>query len=40
MMIEKVSETIRESCGVGINEKIVMGFSGGADSVCLLEILG
>jgi len=39
MLSDRVSENLKEKCGINIQEKIVLGFSGGADSICLLDIL-
>ena len=39
MMIKKVREYIKEHCMIREREKIVVGISGGADSVCLLFVL-
>jgi tRNA(Ile)-lysidine synthase len=39
MLTDRVAENLKEKCGIKIQEKIVLGFSGGADSICLLDIL-
>jgi len=39
MLSDRVAENLKIKCGIKIQEKIVLGFSGGADSVCLLDIL-
>ena len=39
MLTDRVSKNLEEKCGIEIQEKIVLGFSGGADSICLLDIL-
>jgi len=39
MLTYHVAESLKEKCGINIQEKIVLGFSGGADSICLLDIL-
>lgn len=39
MLLEKVREAIREYGMFGRGERVVVGLSGGADSVCLLRVL-
>ena len=39
MLTDRVSENLKEKCGINFQEKVVLGFSGGADSICLLDIL-
>ena len=39
MLADLVARILDEKCGVRNQEKIVLGFSGGADSICLLDIL-
>ena len=39
MLIKRVIETLNSTCNINLNTKVVLGFSGGADSVCLLDIL-
>ncbi|MCD6576970.1 MAG: tRNA lysidine(34) synthetase TilS [Anaerolineaceae bacterium] len=39
MLIDRIAKNLKEKCGVKIQEKVVLGFSGGADSICLLDIL-
>ena len=39
MLIEKVTETLKNTCTFNPSTKILLGFSGGADSICLLDIL-
>jgi tRNA(Ile)-lysidine synthase len=39
MLIDRVAENLNEKCGIKFQEKIVLGFSGGVDSICLLDIL-
>ena len=39
MLNDRVAENLKEKCGIKIQDKIVLGFSGGADSICLLDIL-
>jgi len=39
MLKDRVAENLKEKCGIEIQDKIVLGFSGGADSICLLDIL-
>jgi len=39
MLTDRVAKNLKEKCGIKIQEKIVLGFSGGADSICLLDIL-
>ena len=39
MLIDRVAKNLKEKCGIKIQEKMVLGFSGGADSICLLDIL-
>jgi len=39
MLNDRVAENLKEKCGIEIQDKIVLGFSGGADSICLLDIL-
>jgi len=39
MLADRVAESLKKKCGIKIQEKIVLGFSGGADSICLLDIL-
>ena len=39
MLTDRVAENLKEKCGIKIQEKIVLGLSGGADSICLLDIL-
>ena len=39
MLQEKVLETIQKNSLIEKNDKIVIGVSGGPDSMCLLDIL-
>lgn len=39
MLVDQVAKILEEKCGIRTQEKIVLGFSGGADSMCLLDIL-
>lgn len=39
MLTDRVSKNLKKKCGIKTQEKIVLGFSGGADSICLLDIL-
>jgi len=39
MLTDQVLKKLEDKCGIEIQEKIVLGFSGGADSICLLDIL-
>ena len=39
LMVEKIKKTIKDNNLIGKNEKIVVGVSGGPDSMCLLQVL-
>ena len=39
MLNDRVAKNLKEKCGIKIQDKIVLGFSGGADSICLLDII-
>lgn len=39
MLTDRVAENLKEKCGIKVKDEIVLGFSGGADSICLLDIL-
>jgi len=39
MLTDRVLNNLKNKCGIKIQERVVLGFSGGADSICLLDIL-
>lgn len=39
LIVEKIKKTIKDNNLIGKNEKIVVGVSGGPDSMCLLQVL-